>query len=86
MTTTKVIGGILIGTIIGAAAGVLMAPSSGKKTRNAIARKSKKANKQLNRAVKRSMTDIRSKYNNSLNEIAGAGKYAVDSVRNSIKV
>lgn len=35
--TGKVIGGILIGTLVGAALGILFAPQDGTKTRNKIA-------------------------------------------------
>ena len=35
--TGKVIGGILIGTVVGAALGILFAPMDGTKTRNKIA-------------------------------------------------
>ena len=35
--TGKVIGGILIGTVVGAALGILFAPQDGTKTRNKIA-------------------------------------------------
>jgi gas vesicle protein len=46
-TTAKIITGLLIGTVIGAVTGLLMAPASGKKTRKDITRKSKKIAKQV---------------------------------------
>ncbi len=41
-TKTKVIGGFLLGTAIGAATGLLLAPRSGRKTRKKIKNESKK--------------------------------------------
>lgn len=46
-TTSKIITGFLVGTVIGAITGLLVAPATGKKTRKDIGKKSKKLAKQV---------------------------------------
>lgn len=46
-TTGKIIAGILFGAVIGVAAGLLVAPTSGKRTRKSLEKKSKKLAKQM---------------------------------------
>lgn len=50
--TGKVIGGILIGTVVGAALGILFAPMDGTKTRNKIATGAKDLADDLARRIK----------------------------------
>lgn len=45
--TKKVIGGIIVGTLLGATLGILFAPYKGSRTRNRIARRSKDLSRQL---------------------------------------
>ncbi|MBA4145649.1 MAG: hypothetical protein C0523_07800, partial [Cytophaga sp.] len=45
-STLKVVGGVLLGAAIGAGIGLLVAPSSGKRNRDFITKKSKKYSRQ----------------------------------------
>jgi len=59
--TGKVIGGILIGTVIGAALGILFAPMDGTKTRNKIATGAKGMADDLVKKIKSTTDKIKSK-------------------------
>jgi gas vesicle protein len=52
-TNGKIIAGFLMGTLIGAITGLLMAPATGNRTRKNISKKSKKLMKQLASIVKK---------------------------------
>ena len=84
-TTTKVIGGFLAGAALGVAAGILMAPESGKRTRRKIADKSKEMSDQLADSVSRTMDTVKSAYNKKLDEYASSGKHSIDSLKDKIK-
>ena len=82
----KIMGGILIGALAGTVAGVLMAPSTGKKTRKMLMNRSKKFNKELNRAVHSSFEDLKKNYNRKLEEYASNGASSINSIREKMKV
>ena len=46
-TTTKILAGFLVGTMLGAISGLLLAPATGKRTRKNIEKKSRKLAKQV---------------------------------------
>lgn len=85
-TTSKVFGGLLIGAIIGAVAGVFMAPASGKKTLKSIGKKSKGYKKMVAEAVNCYLDDIRQGYNKKVDLVAKNGKNTIDSLKDGVKL
>ncbi len=85
-TTFKVIGGFLAGTAIGLAAGVLLAPESGKRTRKRVVDESIKFKDQLADSVIKSLDSVKSTYNRKVDEYAKTGKSSVDNLKESMKV
>lgn len=83
--TAKIIGGFLAGAMLGVAAGLLMAPESGRNTRKKIADKSKEFTDEVAKSVSRSLDTVKSTYNKKVDEFANAGKSTIDSTKDRIK-
>lgn len=83
-TKAKVLGGILLGTGIGLAAGILMAPRSGKKTRKKIISKSREAANHLVDKANDQIAAAKEAYNKKLSRITKNGKSAVDNLSEAI--
>jgi gas vesicle protein len=81
-TAGKVTVGILSGLAIGVAAGVLIAPYSGRKTRQKLMDKSK----ELKDLMTASLEDVKKAYNKKIEAYAGESKHGIDSIKNSLKV
>jgi len=83
MTTTgKVITGILVGATVGIITGVLLAPDSGKRTREKLASKAK----ELKNGVTDTLNDARNLYNREVESLMANGKSGIDTLKNSLKV
>jgi gas vesicle protein len=78
--TGKVIGGILIGTIVGAALGVLFAPMDGSKTRNKIATGAKDLADDLVKRVKTKANDI----TNKAEDMSNRAEEKFDTMKNNV--
>jgi gas vesicle protein len=81
-TTSKVITGILAGATLGILAGILLAPNSGKKTREQIADKTK----DLKHRLSGSFDDAKKAYNKEVEALLNSGKSGIDSIKNTLKV
>lgn len=81
-TTSKVMTGLLVGVSVGIIAGILIAPDSGKKTWEKLA---KKANN-LKTRVSGTMDDAKSAYNDEVDSVMANGKSGINLLKNSLKV
>ncbi len=81
-TAGKVTIGILSGLAIGIAAGILIAPQSGRKTRKQLIGKGKELKDQM----AESLEDVKKAYNKKVEAYAGESKHGIDSLKNSLKV
>ena len=82
----QLIGGLLIGVAIGAAVGMLMAPYSGKKSRNMLVKKSKNFGKQLGGVVQDSVESIKGTYNKKIDEYADSGVSSINTAKEKAKL
>jgi gas vesicle protein len=81
-TTSKVLTGVLVGASVGIIAGILIAPDSGKRTREKIAGKTR----DLKNLMTDSMADVKNAYNRELESLMNNGKSGIDSMKNALKV
>lgn len=82
----QMIGGLLLGVAIGTAVGILIAPSSGKKTRDTISKKSRKLGREFNTMVSDSVGKVKEGYNRKVDEYADAGVKSFNTLKEKIKV
>lgn len=82
----NILGGLVVGATIGIIAGVLLAPASGKKTRNTLLRGSKKLKKQLSKSADEIANKAKQNYNKKLEEYASNGKHSIDNVKEKISL
>ena len=82
MNAKHFISGVFAGVAIGAAIGVLLAPTSGEKTRKKLEKGSRKWMNQLRHNV----DGLKDKYNDRVDEIASRSKDGITTVREKIKI
>jgi len=85
-TTLKVVGGVLLGAAIGAGIGLLVAPSSGKRNRDLITKKSKKYSRKALEAAAEYIDDLKRNYNKKVDSYAQNGKSSLESLKEAIKI
>lgn len=78
--TGKVIGGILIGTIVGAALGILFAPMDGSKTRKKIATGAKDLTDNLVSRVKSKASDVTER----VEDMGSKAEEKFDTMKNNV--
>jgi gas vesicle protein len=83
MNSKNLIAGLLAGAAVGVAIGMLLAPSSGEKTRDDIAKGSRKLVDSLKGTVEDSIGSLKDKFTSSLDEATKKGKetFAVSNDR-----
>ena len=86
MNAKRVIGGLLVGVAIGAAAGLLMAPYSGAKTRRKLVRGGMKVKKNVIDYVENSIDGLRSQFNDKIDMIARRGKETINGAAEKVKM
>ncbi|PZR40768.1 MAG: hypothetical protein DI538_03225 [Azospira oryzae] len=85
-STLKVVGGVLLGAAIGAGIGLLVAPSSGKRNRDFITKKSKKYSRQALDAAAEYIDDLKKDYNKKVEAYAKNGKSSLETIKEAIKI
>jgi gas vesicle protein len=86
MNAKRVIGGLLVGVAIGAAAGLLMAPYTGARTRKKIMKGSMKVKKNVTDYVENSLDSLRSQFNDKIDQIARRGKDTINHASEKVKM
>ncbi len=81
-TTTKIITGFVAGASLGILTGILIAPNSGKKTREKLADQTK----DLKNRVVGSFDDAKKAYNKEVETLLNSGKSGIDSLKSTLKV
>ena len=86
MEAKNLIGGMLIGTTIGVAIGLLFAPTSGKQTRKKIASKSNGLIKDFKKSIESSVGTLRDQYNSGVDHTAKRGKEVLSNISEHAKI
>lgn len=88
-TTSKVITGFIVGVAAGAAAGLLLAPQSGDRTRRNLSKESERMIDSLAANVKDTVDEtisaIRNTYNTKVDELSRNAKETAREARSSMK-
>ncbi|MGE0588437.1 MAG: YtxH domain-containing protein [Cyclobacteriaceae bacterium] len=79
-TKAKVLGGFILGSVAGVAAGMLLAPRSGRKTRKKLISKSKEMASDLADTANTKMKEAVKAYNERVDRFKANGKHAVDEL------
>jgi len=86
MNAKSLIGGILAGAAIGVAIGMLLAPSSGAKTRGKIAKAARDLGDSLKETAGNSVHALKEKFNSKVDETAQRGREALTSASEKIRI
>ena len=82
----KLIGGLIAGAAIGVAIGVLLAPSSGVKTRKKLVGGSLRLKDDLMASVDDSLASLRKQFNQKIDQIARGSKDVINSTSEKVKI
>lgn len=86
MDSKKLIGGLLASAAIGVAIGILLAPSSGERTRSKLIRGTRKLSDNLEEAVEDSIDSLKEKFNYGVDEVVKKGKEMINHASDRVKV
>jgi len=81
----KLVGGLIAGTAIGIAVGMLLAPASGQKTRKRILDGSVKLKDDFMSSVDSSIEALRKQLNSKIDQLAKGGKEVVNHASEKVK-
>jgi gas vesicle protein len=86
MNARNLISGLMIGAVLGAAAGLLLAPASGEKTRKKLVKSSEKLKNNVKDYVEGSVGALRDQFNEKIDQLARRGKESINHVSERVKV
>lgn len=78
MNAKNLIGGFIAGAALGVAAGLLLAPASGEKTRRKLVKDSQKVKNNVVNYVESSIDALRSQINKRIDQVTGRAKETVN--------
>lgn len=81
----KVFGGFLLGAIVGTAAGLLIAPDSGKKTRKMLRDKGEEFKDDLSSTLNESVENAKKNFNKKVDEYSKSGHKILEQLKDSVK-
>jgi len=82
----KLMAGLIAGTLLGVAAGILLAPSSGQKTRKKIIDDTLGLKNDLMASVNESIDGLRKQFISKIDQLARGGKEVVNHASEKAKV
>lgn len=82
----KLIGGLIAGAAIGVAIGVLLAPTSGAKTRKKLIGGSLKMKDDVMASVDDSLAALRKQFNQKIDQLARGSKDAINHASEKVKI
>jgi gas vesicle protein len=86
MNAKNLIGGFIAGAALGVAAGLLLAPASGMRTRKNLMKGSMKLKNNVAHYVDDSIEELRDQLNDKIDQMAKRGKDTINHVSEKIKV
>ena len=85
MDSKKMIGGLLAGAAIGVAIGILLAPSSGEKTRGKLVKGSRRLTNSVQDTVEDSIKSLKDRFNSGVDEVVKKGKELINHASDRVK-
>ena len=82
----KLIGGLIAGAAIGVAIGVLLAPTSGLKTRKKLIGGSQKIKDDVMASLDDSISSLRKQFNQKIDQLARGSKDTINQASEKIKI
>jgi gas vesicle protein len=86
MQSKSLIGGLMVGAALGAAAGLLLAPRSGEQTRRKLVNGTMKLKKNVVNYIDESIDNLREQLNVKIDQIVKRGKDTINTVGEKVKV
>ena len=86
MDSKKIIGALLASAAVGAAIGILLAPSSGEKTRTKLIKGTRKLTDNLHETLEDSMESLKEKFNTRVEEIAKKGAEMLNHASERVRI
>jgi gas vesicle protein len=80
MNAKNLIGGLLAGVAIGVAIGILLAPNSGKVTREKLSEGSRELSDRVKTSAEESLEALKGKFNSGFDEVSRKGKEAANNL------
>ena len=81
----RFITGIILGALAGAVTGLLMAPESGKKTRDRLQKDTRRMKKDFEKSLYHNLNDLKKSFNDTIDKVALSGKNSIEKIKEATK-